>query len=773
MGLVEGAVEALAVAVALYYAYDIRLAAVNTYGKVIHEFDPWFNYRATEYLTEHGYQKFSTWYDDQVWWPLGRPVGTTTYPGMMVTASGIFKFLNEQGFKVSLNDVCVMLPAYFGAVSTLFTYGIAREVTRDAGASVATAFIMAVLPAHLMRSVAGGFDNECVAIPAICGTFYLWLRALRTSDETDNTIVGWSWTLGAAAGAMHAFLAATWGGYVFVINMVGIHAVVLLLNHVRAGTFSERLYRAYTLFYVVGTTLALQVQIVGWAPIRSLEQFGPLAAFFLFQAWKAYHAAGLRLSVEQLLGGIAIAGTAVVTALMQSGHLWAMSARVQALFIRHTRTGNPLVDSVAEHRSTPFGAYMHYFHITLYFGLFGFLACLEQPRTEGKIFVSLYCFLTAYFSGKMIRLIVLLAPAIAVVAGFGLKTTFVWSYRRAKVHVAELMGEAERRENGAAPGSEAGARAKQDQDAAKQDATPAPPPADEQKAASKTAKAAAKALARGDTPPESERGQAQIPDVDFIEECKQLIEDEVRPHKNHISLVLLMVCVFGALQFWKHSFTMAHHLSEPQVIIRNKQGEILDDFREAYWHLRDNTPEDSRVLAWWDYGYQINGIAKRTTIADGNTWNHEHIALLGRALVSNEEESYKITRHLADYVLVWSTKHAGLWGDDMAKMPHMARIAGSVFEDIDPSEYSFMKGNKPSPRMTDSLLYQIHSYGIEGADPQVPELTHYQEFYTTKNKMVRIFKVLNVSQESKSHPIGSYPEALREFMDEMVPFGSR
>ena len=31
-------------------AYDIRMYAINTYGRVIHEFDPWFNYRATEYL---------------------------------------------------------------------------------------------------------------------------------------------------------------------------------------------------------------------------------------------------------------------------------------------------------------------------------------------------------------------------------------------------------------------------------------------------------------------------------------------------------------------------------------------------------------------------------------------------------------------------------------------------------------------------------------------------------------------------------------------------
>jgi dolichyl-diphosphooligosaccharide--protein glycosyltransferase len=29
-------------------AYEIRLFAINEYGRVIHEFDPYFNYRATE-----------------------------------------------------------------------------------------------------------------------------------------------------------------------------------------------------------------------------------------------------------------------------------------------------------------------------------------------------------------------------------------------------------------------------------------------------------------------------------------------------------------------------------------------------------------------------------------------------------------------------------------------------------------------------------------------------------------------------------------------------
>ena len=68
----------------LLQAYDIRLIAIREYGHIIHEFDPWFNYRATEYLYEHGWRAFKSWYDYKVWYPLGRPVGTTIYPGMQV-----------------------------------------------------------------------------------------------------------------------------------------------------------------------------------------------------------------------------------------------------------------------------------------------------------------------------------------------------------------------------------------------------------------------------------------------------------------------------------------------------------------------------------------------------------------------------------------------------------------------------------------------------------------------------------------------------------------
>ena len=65
------------------------------------------------------------------------------------------------------------------------------------------------------------------------------------------------------------------------------------------------------------------------------------------------------------------------------------------------------------------------------------------------------------------------------------------------------------------------------------------------------------------------------------------------------------------------------------VVFRSRA--ILDDFREAYHWLRENTHDRARVMSWRDYGYQIAGMANRTTLVDNNTWNNSHIALVSNA----------------------------------------------------------------------------------------------------------------------------------------------
>ena len=107
-------------------------------------------------------------------------------------------------------------------------------------------------------------------------------------------------------------------------------------------------------------------------------------------------------------------------------------------------------------------------------------------------------------------------------------------------------------------------------------------------------------------------------------------------------------------------------------------------------------------------------------------------------------------RHLADFVLVW----AGGNGDDLGKSPWMARIGNSVYRDICPNDplcehFGFHRDHTPTPMMAKSLLYNIHSAGIK---PGVgPDKKYFTEAYTSKHGLVRIFKVMNVSMESKAH----------------------
>ena len=149
---------------------------------------------------------------------------------------------------------------------------------------------------------------------------------------------------------------------------------------------------------------------------------------------------------------------------------------------------------------------------------------------------------------------------------------------------------------------------------------------------------------------------------------------------------VIVVLILFVSSFQTFCLKSCRHLSNPVIVqlARTKDGTTIkvDDYREAYWWLRDNTPDDARILSWWDYGYQITSISNRTTLCDGNTWNYEHIALVGRILTAKEEEAYHIARLVADYILIWT----GEEGDDLGKSPHIAKIANSVYPSICPND---------------------------------------------------------------------------------------
>ncbi|KAJ7363138.1 Dolichyl-diphosphooligosaccharide--protein glycosyltransferase subunit stt3b [Desmophyllum pertusum] len=164
--------------------------------------------------------------------------------------------------------------------------------------------------------------------------------------------------------------------------------------------------------------------------------------------------------------------------------------------------------------------------------------------------------------------------------------------------------------------------------------------------------------------------------------------------------------------------------SSPSVVLAstNYDGSrnILDDFREAYFWLRQNTDDNARVMSWWDYGYQIAGMANRTTLVDNNTWNNSHIALVGKAMSSNETSAYKIMKMLdVDYVLVIFGGVIGYSGDDINKFLWMVRIAeGEHPQEIKESDYftpngEFRVDSAGSPILLNCLITRCVIIALE------------------------------------------------------------
>jgi len=782
LDLVVGVVKALILLGACLWAYRIRLLSVQKYGYLIHEFDPWFNARATKYLAKQGWHAFFHWYDYMSWYPLGRPIGTTIYPGMQILSVWIWRALKvfpsprsplkwdlpsslveslpagwisylpghgkAEFSSMNVNDVCVMVPAWLAAAATFSIFLLTWEVSESSGAGVAAAVVMAIIPAHLMRSMTGEFDNECVAMAAFCTAFWLWCRSLRAPSS-------WPWALPAALA--YASAVATWGGYIFVNNLIGLHAAVL----VGLGKYNSGLYRAYSLWYALGTALATLVPVVSWTPLRSIEQMPSLAVFLGFQVLelcdlyrrrRAPNMSGLRFCLLRVavFVSIGVVAAGVCWALMQLNYFSPWSARIRGLFLKHRKTGNPLVDSVAEHQAASDQAYDMYLGTPRYFAFVGLFFCWHQ-RTPSKIFPVLFAAVAYHFSLKMSRLLIICGPIVSILAGYPVGILGDWCVEQVK---RLLCG---------------------------------PPPAEVEEEV-----------------PNRTGGMGSIYRI-----CKMLMwpvtyTDEVSAVEKWSTYIAtkhplldrstrLLLAAILASWAWREAqepwekfvhlcYSHAESLAGPglayEARLRNGKTIIVDDYYQGYLWIDKNTPPDSRVLAWWDYGYQITGIAKRTSVADGNTWNHEHIATIGRILSNPVKKSHNIMRHLADYVLVW----AGERETDLRISTHFARIGNSVFPDIcgprDPTCSKYAAYPQPTPMMRESFVYNAVKHKLLPDVELNPKL--FKEVHTTKHGLMRIYQVLNVSQESKDwvadpanricdapgswYCVGQYPPALKKLI---------
>ena len=76
-------------------------------------------------------------------------------------------------------------------------------------------------------------------------------------------------------------MVAAWGGYSFIINIIPIFVVCIIF----ANKFNMKIYIAYSVFYVLGTVLAMTIPFVTFNAIKSSEHLASHWVFFGMQAY--------------------------------------------------------------------------------------------------------------------------------------------------------------------------------------------------------------------------------------------------------------------------------------------------------------------------------------------------------------------------------------------------------------------------------------------------------------------------------------------------------
>jgi len=692
----ESLLKLAILSIAAILAFSTRLFSVLRFESVIHEFDPYFNYRTTKYLADKGFYDFHNWFDDRAWYPLGRIIGGTIYPGLMVTASFFYHLLNSLNITIDVREVCVFLAPAFSSLTAIITYLLTSELY-NTGAGLCAAGMIAIVPGYISRSVAGSYDNEAIAIFCMLFTYYLWIKSVKTGK------IYWA----SLCSVAYFYMVSSWGGYVFLINMIPLHVLVLMI----AGRFSHRIYIAYSTVYTLGTLLSMQISFVGFQPVQTSEHMLALGVFGLCQilAFVEYLQANMSKENFNLLfktlviaiAGIISTGLAVLTL---SGKVAPWTGRFYSLLDpSYAKNNIPIIASVSEHQPTSWSSF--YFDLQILTFLFpaGLYYCFSK-LTDHNIFIILYGVFAVYFAGVMVRLMLVLAPVMCILGGIAVSSSLSTYMRYLDID----------------KGSSSVANGK----------------------------------------PASGKGG------------KYKAESSSYPKREGVAMVFVgMMTLFLVTYTFHCTWVTSEAYSSPSIVLsaRSHDGSriIFDDFRESYWWLRMNTPEDAKVMSWWDYGYQITAMANRTIIVDNNTWNNTHISRVGQAMASTEDKAYEIMRELdVDYVLVIFGGLTGYSSDDINKFLWMVRIGGSTPEGahIKESDYytssgEFRVDGEGSPTLLNCLMYKMCYYRFgqvytEGGKPpgydrvrnaeignKDFELDRLEEAYTSEHWIVRIYKV--------------------------------
>ncbi len=402
----------LAIFLLVTLAIIIRCSPLIRGVTLIKAFDPWIQWYNAEYLNTHSIYEYFNWIDYKSWYPQGIPRGGLR-PGLTFAVVILYNIFHFFGIPISLYNICFFFPAFMGGITVLVIYFLGKEIDSRATGLFA-AFFLAFNPGYLQRTTAGFFDNETIGVFATLMAFLFFLKAIKTG-KFSHSVIG---------GIFLGYLSLSWGGYQFVFFLIPLISVVLILTK----KYNENILMSYA--GVEGTGLlifSLYLKFNYQNFFSELDLGGIflftiiLIVFHIIHTKKGEHPNLYNNLINFIKWGF------IPTVLIVAVIIWVAPEIIPFGFgLRFWTILNPLlrgqvalVASVAEQMPSAWSVFYYNTLIPLVLVPLGIYFCFKRLNAA-DIFVILFIILMYYFTGSMIRIILIFAPAAALAGAYGL-----------------------------------------------------------------------------------------------------------------------------------------------------------------------------------------------------------------------------------------------------------------------------------------------------------------------------------------------------------------
>jgi dolichyl-diphosphooligosaccharide---protein glycosyltransferase len=558
------------------------------YGFQLNEFDPFFNYRATQYLVDHGLNAYVHWHDTMSWYPEGRDVFSNAQVPLHVTDAILYKIF---GGGTSLYDFTIIFPVVFGSMTVIVIFALVR-VLGGTSAGLFASLFFALSPPIIVRGTIGWFKSEPLGLFYGLLGIYLFLSGLKSKNKkiAAAKLIG--------GGFFLAIGFASWGGIEFFLLPMGLFFIALpfMRKDHNFLLWAIPLFVAVTMVIAGGLFARPGPSFV--FGMRGLAMIGPaillVIIIFIQKYSKEQHR--IRNSV------IALAALIIIGVIVLSvGPFHSTSFRYLNAMNPFLTSEDPLVDSVAEHATPTLAQNFSYFSVLMLFAGLGIWLMFRKKngdestsrfsiRNEMIVFALIIGIVGAYSGSTFSRLELLTATSVIILSSIGLTV---------------LVGDILKRENKQVKIIES-----------------------------------------------SKKGTAQT----RKETATTKKTSDLLGRVSKIAFVAVIVALFLVPTLYPVNANWILVTKSPPTILNGGSNFAIstNDWPDTLNWIKNNTPKDSVIASWWDYGYWIQTMGDRTTLADNATVDTKTIANIARMLLSSPDEAWKTLKNMgANYVLVY------------------------------------------------------------------------------------------------------------------------